>query len=112
MRNLYHSCDALVLPTHADCFSLAAIEAMAAGLPVITTHVGGIPDIIDDGTTGYLIAPNDGAALYGAIARLVQDPPLRLQLGAAGRKAAASRFDSKNNTQRLVELLREVSRPR
>ena len=109
LRSLYHSCDALVLPTRADCFSLASIEAMAAGLPVITTNVGGIPDIVDDGTTGYLLAPNDGAALRAAIERLVQAPQLQLQLGAAGRRKADSRFDAARNTWKLLALLRDVA---
>ncbi|HEX9414173.1 MAG TPA: glycosyltransferase family 4 protein, partial [Ktedonobacterales bacterium] len=63
LHRLYETCDALVLPTRADCFSLASIEAMASGLPVITCPVGGIPEIVEDGRTGWLVPVGDGAAL-------------------------------------------------
>jgi glycosyltransferase involved in cell wall biosynthesis len=109
LRALYHRCDALVLPTYGDCFSLASIEAMAAGLPVITTAVGGIPEIIDHGATGYLIPPHDGSALRAAIAQLVADESRRTAMGAAAQKTAADRFDAARNTQRLLHLLREVA---
>lgn len=109
LRHLYHTCHALVLPTRGDCFSLASIEAMAAGLPVVATRVGGIAEIIEDGVTGQLIAPNDGAALRAAIALLVDDPDARERMGNAGRAAAAARFDARSNAQRLLNLLRDVA---
>jgi glycosyltransferase involved in cell wall biosynthesis len=109
LRRLYHTCHALVLPTVADCFSLASIEAMAAGLPVITTAVGGIPEIVEEGITGYLIPPGDGAALRAAIASLLDDPARRARMGAAGQAAVAARFDATRNANQLLDLLRAVA---
>jgi glycosyltransferase involved in cell wall biosynthesis len=111
LRDLYHSCDALVLPTRADCFSLASIEAMAAGLPVITTTVGGIPEIIADRRTGYLIPPDDGSALRHALEVLVETTSLRAWMGAEGRAVATAHFDATQQAQRLLALLARVARP-
>ncbi|MGH2514138.1 MAG: glycosyltransferase family 4 protein, partial [Ktedonobacterales bacterium] len=74
---LYEQCHVFVLPTLADCFGVASIEAMATGLPVITTAVGGVPEIVDDGEQGFLIQPGDGASLADRIERLVGDESLR-----------------------------------
>lgn len=109
LRRLYHTCDVMALPTRGDCYSLASIEAMVAGLPVITTAVGGIPEIVDDGRTGCLIAPNDGAALRGALEALVSDGARRKQMGTAGRHKAVERFNVARNGAQVVELLREVT---
>jgi glycosyltransferase involved in cell wall biosynthesis len=91
---------------------LASIEAMAAGLPVITTAVGGIPEIVEDGVTGYVIAPGDGAALRAAMERLLESAELRDAMGARAQAAAASRFDATRNALRRLDLLREVARRR
>jgi glycosyltransferase involved in cell wall biosynthesis len=105
LRALYHYCDALVLPTRGDCFSLASIEAMAAGLPVITTAVGGIPEIIEDQASGYLIAPNDGMALREVVERLAADADRRQAMGARGRAIVGDRFNARHNTLRLLDVL-------
>ena len=81
----------------------AVLEAMAAGLPVVSTRVGGIPDLIDDEVTGLLVAPGDPEALAAAITRLVTDEPLRLRLGAAARERARD-FSWQACTDRHVEL--------
>jgi glycosyltransferase involved in cell wall biosynthesis len=109
LRALYHYCDALVLPTRGDCFSLASIEAMAAGLPVITTAVGGIPEIVENQASGYLIAPNDGMALRQAVERLAADGDRRQAMGARGRALAEERFDARRNTRQLLDVLAQVS---
>jgi glycosyltransferase involved in cell wall biosynthesis len=77
-----------VLPSHAEGLPNAVLEAMAAGLPVIATAVGGVPDVVVDGVTGLLVAPRAPGELAAAIERLAADPALRARLGAAARAAA------------------------
>lgn len=77
-----------ILPSHSEGLPNAVLEAMAAGLPVIATAVGGVPDVVVDGVTGILVPPHSPPALAEAIARLAADPALRARLGAAGRAAA------------------------
>jgi glycosyltransferase involved in cell wall biosynthesis len=77
-----------VLPSHKEGLPNAVLEAMAAGLPVIATTVGGIPEIVIDDVNGILVRPHAPSELAGAIARLTGDPLLRERLGAAGRLAA------------------------
>jgi glycosyltransferase involved in cell wall biosynthesis len=101
---LYEAADAFVLPTLADCFSIAAIEAMAAGLPVLTTDVGGISDIVVEGRTGFLIPAGDGRALRQALVALVDDAALRARLGAAGRQRAVASFDATASASKLLAL--------
>ncbi len=105
---LYQQADVFVLPTLADCFSWVSIEAMATGLPVITTAMGGIPDIVEHGRTGYLLPPGDGRALGAALRRLIDDPALRQAMGQAGRERAVARFDARTNAQRLLDLCRAL----
>ncbi|HEV7898102.1 MAG TPA: glycosyltransferase [Planosporangium sp.] len=79
-----------VLASHHEGLPNAVLEAMAAGLPVVATAVGGVPEIISDGETGLLVAPHAPAELAAAIARVAGDPALRVRLGAAAREAAAA----------------------
>lgn len=106
LHRLYETCDALVLPTRADCFSLAAIEAMASGLPVITCPVGGIPEIVQHGESGQLIPVGDGAALLQAIELLLTNPDRARAMGRHGRAIVEKRFDATRNTRRVFELIR------
>lgn len=101
--DLARRCDVFVLPTQADCFSIASIEAMAAGLPVVTTDVGGIADIVTTGENGMLIPPSDPRALADALRPLVTDAELRARMGAAGRARAVSAFDARKNVHRTVD---------
>lgn len=106
LHQLYETSDALVLPTYADCFSLASIEAMASGLPVITCGVGGIPEIVDDGASGFLIPPGDGAALCHAISAVLADHTRAETMGRRGRLIVEERYDATKNTRKAFELLR------
>lgn len=108
LHHLYEICDALVLPTRADCFSLASIEAMASGLPVITCPVGGIPEVVEDGASGWLVPVGDGQALHAAIEALLADPARAQAMGRRGRAIAEQRFDAAKNTNEVFALLRGI----
>lgn len=112
LRRLYADADAFVLPTIADCFSIASIEAMAAGLPVVVSDVGGISDIVVDGETGFLLKPGDLRALGAALSALVDDAPLRRRLGSAARARAVACFDARDSATRLLALAARVAAPR
>lgn len=102
---LAQRCDIFVLPTRADCFSLASLEAMATGLPVITTRVGGIPDIVRDGTTGYLIEPGDYDAMKERLELLISSPDLRRALGIAARADVCARFNGEASIRRGLSIM-------
>lgn len=106
LRELYATSDLFVLPTLADCFSLVAIEALASGMPVVSTRVGGIPDIVVEGQTGHLVEAGDSAALGDAVEALLADPQRRQAMGERGRADAVSRFDARDNARRLFEFVR------
>lgn len=103
---LYRQAHLFALPTRGDCYSIASIEAMAAGLPVILSETGGTGDIIRDGETGYLIAPGDGAALAERLEHLLAHPDRRRRMGEAARADAEARYDSRQNVRRTVEIMR------
>jgi glycosyltransferase involved in cell wall biosynthesis len=71
---------------------MSALEAMAAGLPVVASAVGGVPEMVVDGETGFLVDPEDAPALRVALDRLLADPSLRRRFGEAGRRRAAETF--------------------
>ncbi len=105
---LSQSCDLFVIPTKAEAFGIAAVEAGALGLPVIATAVGGLVDTVADGETGFLIQPGDMAALAAHMRQLVEDSALRQQLGQAGREQAQRKFDARKNAARVIEILQET----
>ena len=84
--------DIFVMPSLFEGLGVAALEAMAAGKPVVATRVGGLAESVLDGQTGILVAPRDGRAIADAIARLVGDPPMAQRMGLQGRQRALERF--------------------
>jgi glycosyltransferase involved in cell wall biosynthesis len=109
LRSLYHDCDIFCLPTNGDCLPMVLSEASAASLPVISTSLAAIPEIIKEGKNGFLISPGDCAALKARLSRLIEDPRLRIQMGAEGAKIAFKNHDSPTNTAQLVGLLKELA---
>jgi glycosyltransferase involved in cell wall biosynthesis len=84
--------DIFALPTLMESFGMAAIEAMAAGLPVVASNVGGIPEVINDDMDGMLVAPGQPAALAAILGCLIVDPSLRGRLSEEAARTAARRF--------------------
>jgi glycosyltransferase involved in cell wall biosynthesis len=92
--------DLVVLASASEGTPLALLEAMALGRPVVSTAVGGVPDVVEHEATGLLASPGDGAEGVGrALARLAADAGLRARLGAEG----ARRVESAHSAERLVE---------
>lgn len=84
--------DAVALTSRNEGTPVALIEAAAAGRPVVATAVGGVPSVVRDGVSGYLVPPGDPAAVADRLRRLLADPALRASMGAAGRAHVSSRF--------------------
>lgn len=105
LTSLYQKSDIFVLPTTAEAFGISAVEASASALPVIATSTGGLPDIVADQQTGFLIPVGDIGSLAARLRLLVEDAPLRKQMGQAAYRRAQSRFDARKNAARLVEIL-------
>jgi glycosyltransferase involved in cell wall biosynthesis len=106
---LYHSCDLFVLPSCAEAFGIAAVEASAAGLPVIATAVGGLADVVADRESGFLIENGQVEALIYRLQLLIDSPGLRQKLGQAARKRAEQCFDARQNAARILEHLFELA---
>lgn len=104
----YRSFDVFVLPTHAEGMPQSLMQAMLCGLPVITTPVGSIPQVVVDGQHGILVTPMNTTELSGAMRRVRQDPHLRERLGQAGRKVALERFDSDNMLDAMEAIFFKV----
>jgi glycosyltransferase involved in cell wall biosynthesis len=108
---LLRAADLFVLPARIaadgdrDGLPNVLLEAMASALPVVTTPVSAIPEAVEDGRNGFLVPPDDPAALAVAIARLARDPALRRRLGAAARADVVSRFTDEAGLDRLAARL-------
>jgi glycosyltransferase involved in cell wall biosynthesis len=87
-----------------EVFGYVIAEAMAAGKPLVGTRVGGIPEIIQDGKTGFLVDRRDTAAMAARILDLLRDPGLRRRMGEAGRQLAIEKFNHKANVAQLIAL--------
>ena len=88
LASLYASADLCVLPSHTETCGLVALEAMAAGVPVIAADAGGLRESVAHGVTGLLVPPHDVEGFVGALAGLAADPARRFSFAAAGREAA------------------------
>lgn len=100
MKNM----DIVVIPSRFEGFGLTAIEAMALKKPVIASNTGGLPEIINDRETGWLVPPEDPIALAKALTELIDNPALREKLGAAGRRKVGEKF-SFTTFARQIEAL-------
>ncbi len=108
VADLYRRAHIFVNPTTAEGFGFTNVEAQGFGLPVISTRVGAIPEVVDDGKTGLLVPPRDEAALYDAMLRLAMDTQLRVQMGIAGRRRFEAHFSIGTFRASLGELYEEA----
>jgi glycosyltransferase involved in cell wall biosynthesis len=92
LRAVFRTWDIFAMPSLDEGLPMAALEAMAEGLPVVATSVGGLPELIEDGRTGYLVPPSDVAALAARLRLLILDTKRRQAMGAAGRQRVLEHF--------------------
>lgn len=102
--------DILVMSSSTESFPNAILEAMAVGVPVIGTHVGGIPELVEEGQTGFLVPPKDPEAITLRILYLCQHPSQRLQMGRAARKRVEDEFAIPKITEKLASIYERLLR--
>jgi glycosyltransferase involved in cell wall biosynthesis len=102
--------DVAVISSDWEGSPLSVIEYMAAGKPVVATRVGGVPDLIEHGVEGLLVDRRDAQGLAEAVARLLRDPALRVQMGARGRQRQRREFDIDTMVRRVEVLYEELFR--
>jgi glycosyltransferase involved in cell wall biosynthesis len=106
--SLLHESDIFVLASRYENQPLTILEAMASGVPVVSTRIGAIPEQVLDGVSGILIEPGDAQALHDALLRLIDDPQTRASMGQAGRRRYEKNFSVKAFADNVVAVYRDV----
>jgi L-malate glycosyltransferase len=106
--DLLQQADAFLLPSSTEGFGLAALEALSCGVPVVASRVGGVPEVIADGETGFLCEAGDVAAMTAAALRLVSDTTLRRRMSAAARQSVLRRWQQEPAITRYEEYYRRM----
>ena len=104
----YSAFDALILPSSNEGTPVSAIEALAAGRPVVATRVGGVPDVVRDGEDGFLVEAGDTDELADRLEQLARDPALRERMGKQGRERVLPRYAVDRLVQDVDELYRSL----
>ncbi len=109
----YHArFDIFAALSNEESFGVAALEAQASGKPVVSTRVGGLPEVVEDGVTGFLVPPRDPEAARQALGRLIRDPDLRARMGREGRKRAEALYDRRSSVAQRASIYASVLEPR
>lgn len=108
-EDFFAAAQVMTLTSRIENLPYTVMEAMAWRRPVVATAVGGLPDLVDDGRTGYLVPSDDDAALAAAFARLADDPALRDRLGAAGRRKLEAEFTLSHMVRQHEDLYRSLA---
>ena len=107
--DLYRIAGAFVFPSNGDCLPLAVLEALAAGLPVITTNVAALPEAVRHLESGLILPTDDAAAWTAALGDVIADAALRKAWGATARQHAIDKFDARKNYGRLVDVITQCA---
>jgi glycosyltransferase involved in cell wall biosynthesis len=107
LRDLYETASIFCLPSFAEGVPVVLMEAMAMGLPVVSTRIAGIPELIENGVGGLLVAPGRADELADRLESLLTDPALCRQLGTRGRETVLREFDAERSAAQLYELFSE-----
>lgn len=107
-RALLESAAVFALPSYEEGASIALLEAMAAGVPSVASRVGGVSEMVVDGTSGFLVAPGDKATLARALRNVLLDKALAQRVGAAGRESVRRRYAPERTLPALENLYRQL----
>lgn len=107
--DLYRSADVFVLPSRGDCLAQAIVEAQACAIPVVSTSVGALGEVVRDLENGLIVAPGSPHAITNAIRTLAAHPDLRVELGLRGREQALREHDAMVNNRRIFKLLGDIA---
>lgn len=105
VERVYAAADVVVCASDFESFGRVNVEAMACGVPVVSTDVGGTRETVQDGITGFLVPPRQPAALAERVLRLLRDPALRAKMGQAARQHVLAHFDQAETTRRYWAYL-------
>ena len=109
-NEMFEKADIFAFPTFFECFGLVNLEAMQSYLPIVSTLEGGIPDIIEDGVSGFLVPPKNAEAFAEKLEILIKNPELRFQMGKEGRRKYENEFKLERFEQNLKNILEQISR--
>ena len=104
LREFYRVADIVVAPSRFESFGLVHLEGMMFGKPVIGTTAGGMKEVVDDGVTGLLAVPGDAESLRACLERLVENEPLRLDMGRNARAAYLDKFEAKRMAEGVLAV--------
>ncbi|MBW3164042.1 N-acetyl-alpha-D-glucosaminyl L-malate synthase BshA [Ferrimonas balearica] len=100
--------DCVLQPSYRESFCMVLLEAMACGVPTISSNVDGIPEVVAEGETGFMAEPDDDKAQADAMLRVLSDPALQQRLGAAGRQRAKTRFATRHTIEQYLACYRRA----
>jgi glycosyltransferase involved in cell wall biosynthesis len=105
---VYAAADVAVIPSHYESFCFSALEAMASGLPLVTTRTDWVPKLIDGGKGGVIVPVDDAPAMSAALLSLARDPARRRELGAFNVKHVAAKYGWETSVRSLLDVYRRI----